>query len=268
MAYQDKLSRLLLARELAERAGSLAFEYFQSSQLEVERKEDETPVTVADRKAEELIRNAIESRFPSDSILGEEFSEKRGNSDFRWIIDPIDGTFSFINKVPLFGTLIAVEYDKNPIIGVMNFPALNEIIFASKGQGCWSKTLHQPQKNITKIRKTSFLRECVLATTSLDYFKNTPDRKILDSLLEHTAASRFWSDCYAFNLLATGRVDLVIEPNLSYWDVAAAIPIIEEAGGRVVDFEGKPVRGSGSVLAGSYEVVTEALKLIRYLKEA
>ena len=133
----DKMLRLELARQIAHEAGQLTLRYFRAPGVAVERKSDDSPVTIADREAEQLLRRRIAERFGEDGVLGEEFPEKEGTSPYRWILDPIDGTKSFVSGVPLYGTLVAVTQDGKPLIGVINIPALGESVYAASGAGAW-----------------------------------------------------------------------------------------------------------------------------------
>ncbi|MEE8452361.1 MAG: inositol monophosphatase family protein, partial [Thermoguttaceae bacterium] len=138
--------RLQLAVEAARTAGRMTLKYFRQADLAVDRKADDTPVTVADRQAEEELRRQITGRFPDDAILGEEFSDRSGTSGFRWILDPIDGTKSFIRGVPLYGTLVGLEYAGQPVLGVIVIPAIDEYIYAARGQGAWYAIGNEPPR--------------------------------------------------------------------------------------------------------------------------
>ena len=130
-------SRLVLALQIAREAGKITLEYFRREDLEVERKGDDSPVTAADRRAEEHLRSRIAEAFAHDAVVGEELTDRPGNSPFRWIVDPIDGTKSFIHGVPLYGTLIGIEHEGEPVAGVIHMPALDECVYASRGNGAW-----------------------------------------------------------------------------------------------------------------------------------
>jgi fructose-1,6-bisphosphatase/inositol monophosphatase family enzyme len=164
-------------------------------------------------------------QFPADGFLGEEHGEIQGNSGYRWVVDPIDGTASFARGVPLFGTLIGLEQEGEPIAGAANLPAINESISAVVGHGV-------SYKNIAAVSDVSEIENAMICTTSFDYFKQTGNEHLHDTLLQHAGSTRGWSDCFAFLLLCTGRIDAVVEPLLHPWDIVPWLPIIQESGGR------------------------------------
>ncbi len=162
MMTNTPAARLEFARRIALEAGELTLRYFQRTDLKIERKHDASPVTVADREAELLLRERIKAAYPDDGILGEEFPEVPGTSGFRWILDPIDGTKSFIHGVPLYGNMVAVEYQAAGIVGVVNIPALNEGIWAATGEGCWYQhgamsTTTLPVSSVSDLKEACFL---------------------------------------------------------------------------------------------------------------
>lgn len=221
---------LALALRLADAAGEVIRPYFRRP-LAVSDKADLTPVTAADRAAEETMRGLIEARFPAHGILGEEFGRVREDAEFVWTLDPIDGTKSFISGVPLFGTLIALTRDRHPILGVIDQPISRERWVGASGR--------RTTLNGTAIR----CRACpVLAAATL--FATTPDMFKAEDAASFARVSaavkltRFGADCYAYGLVATGFVDLVLEASLKPYDFCAMVPIVEGAGGVATDWRG------------------------------
>ncbi|MBM4109412.1 MAG: inositol monophosphatase [Phycisphaerae bacterium] len=236
-------ARLALAVSAAEEAGAVCLRHFRRAGLGVETKGDGSPVTVADREAERSIRAAVERAFPADGLLGEELGEREGRSGFRWIIDPIDGTASFVAGVPLFGTIIGVDRTgpgerARALAGVIHMPALGESVWAARGGGC---TYRGPsgERTPARVSTQARLERARFSTTSVDYFRTEDRRRLLLELCGAFGSERGWGDCYGHLLVATGRVECAIDPVLSPWDIAGVVPIIEEAGGRWTDWMGE-----------------------------
>lgn len=244
----DLSQRLAFALRVARDAQAVILRYYQDAQLQVERKSDLSPVTVADREAEELIRERIADAFPADGILGEEFGEQPGTSGFRWILDPVDGTKSFVHGVPLFGTLIGVEYNKVCVVGVCRFPALNEVVYASRGQGAWWQIGEAPPRR-AQVADLSSLQEATFCLTNILRWESGGRWPALLTLLRAVGLSRGWGDCYGHILVATGRAQIMVDPALNPWDAAALAPILEEAGGHFLDWSGQPTIYSGNGLS-------------------
>ena len=258
----DLSSRLDFALNVSLETSELILRYYQSADLAVERKRDLSPVTEADKKTELLIRERLATAFPDDAILGEEFPDQDGTSGFRWILDPIDGTKSFVHGVPLFGTLIGVEYQSKCVIGVVRFPALNEVVYASKGSGAWWRIGSQEPRP-ARVTSISNLSEATFCTTNSSRWLNSGLGDALETLLTTTHLARGWGDCFGHMLVATGRADVMIDPALNAWDAAALLPIVEEAGGHFVDWNGNPTiyGGNGmSVVPGLKDAVLNILR--------
>lgn len=255
-------SRLAFALNVAAESSDLILGFYQSADLAVERKRDSSPVTEADRQTELLIRDRLNQTFPDDAILGEEFPDKSGTTGFRWILDPIDGTKSFIHGVPLFGTLIGVEFHSQCVIGVAHFPALNEVVYASRGSGTWWR-IGQNAPRRTYASKVTNLAEATFCTTNPSRWITMGRRDTLETLLTSVQLARGWGDCYGHVLVATGRADMMIDPALNAWDAAALLPILEESGAHFIDWNGEPTiyGGNGiSVVPGLKEAVLHILK--------
>ena len=255
-------TRLDLAKTIAVEAGRHTLRYFQQENFVVERKFDDSPVTVADREAEQLLRDRISAAFPEDVILGEEFGEVAGDSGFRWILDPIDGTKSFISGVPLYGTLIGVESENGCEIGVIYMPGLDECIYAQKGNGAWYiKGDLKPVQAKVSVREQ--LSDSVFVTSQVDSFEERGAGEAYRSLERAAYVTRTWGDCYGYLLCATGRVDFMVDPIMSVWDAAALLPIMEEAGGTFTDWQGKATIHAGEGIATNGRMLDEVLEITR-----
>lgn len=257
--------RLSLAVELARAGGDETLRFFRKGSLEIDTKRDGTPVTAADRACESLIRNRLAAAFPEDGVLGEEFGESAGSTGFRWILDPIDGTFSFLNGVPLYTTLIGLESDPadggRMVAGVIHAPALDETVYARLGGGAWRVT-NGSEPARAMVSTTATLSEATVATTALEYWDESTTGVWLRiaSTARHT---RGWPDAYAALLIATGRCDALIEPALQCWDIAPFGPILAEAGGRSTDWSGIETAHAGAVVASNGSIHGELLSLVR-----
>jgi len=222
---------LAFALQVALDAGRVVMEHYQTG-VAVELKADQSPVTMADRAAEQLIRSAIAARYPDHAVVGEEYGADGRRSAFRWIVDPIDGTKSFIRGVPLFGVLVALEIDGRPEVGVCHMPALSETVAAATGLGCtWNG-------RTARVSRVDRLDEATLLFS---------DGRMLAGRLEcqwpglssSVGLLRSWGDCYGHCLVATGRADVMIDPVMNPWDCAALLPIVSEAGGSFTDWTGQ-----------------------------
>ena len=189
------------AVQIAREAGTLTLQYFRQTDLDVESKGDGTPVTVADREAERLLRDRIAEAFPDDSIVGEEEPDVAGTSGRTWILDPIDGTQSFIHGVPLYANLVALEDDHGPAVGVINVPGLDECVWAGRGRGCFVDG--EP----TRVGDRTDLRGACVVTSGVDYW---PSAAALDAFVGGGAVIRTWGDAYGYVLVATGRADAMV----------------------------------------------------------
>lgn len=246
MAGESLRDLLEIAVDLSQKAGEITLKYFQG-QFTVETKPDMSPVTVADRETEAYIRQTIESRFPHDGLIGEEYGEKKPNAARRWIIDPIDGTFSFIHGVPLYGVLIAMEQDGEPLLGVIHLPALNETVAAARGEGChWHGQRAQ-------VSHTSELSDAAWLATDSNFDAYPARSSGLNRLAGAAGPARTWGDCYGYVLVATGRADVMTDPLVNVWDCAPLLPIIEEANGRFTDWQGqRTIRGGNAVATNGF----------------
>lgn len=230
------------AMEVARVVGKEALRYY-GSRLAIETKPDGSAVTVADRAAENVGREWIDSWFPNDGFMGEELGSKRPDAVRRWIIDPIDGTSSFLKSVPLWGTLVAVAEGDKVLAGVAFFPALGDIIGAAQGTGAW---WNGSRCFVSKIAQLS--TATILATD--DRFPGEASRgRAWQDLVARSSLARTWGDCYGHMLVATGRAEAMIDNRSSPWDVAPFMPIITEAGGIMTDWKGEPTAFGGDAVA-------------------
>ncbi|MBX3437135.1 MAG: histidinol-phosphatase [Planctomycetaceae bacterium] len=262
MSDQSLTSRLNLAVESARAAGDLILRYYQNPELAVEQKADASPVTVADREAEQLLRTRIRESFPDDAILGEEYGVQAGTSGWRWILDPVDGTKSFVHGVPLFGTLIGVERDGRAEVGVCRMPALNEMAYAATGQGCWWQQ-GDAAPILARVSNVATLNEALLCYTSHEYFARAGESAVFETLRDGCRLSRGWGDCYGHLLVATGRADVIVEPGLHPWDAAALVPLVREAGGCFLDWNGRESFESGNGMSVNAALREEILSIVQ-----
>ncbi len=235
--------RLQVALEAVFQAGRSTLAHFQVGTT-VEWKADASPVTVADKQAEQIIRDILTKEFPAEAILGEEHGLS-GSGTRRWIIDPIDGTKSFICGVPLYATLLSYEVKDEPVLGICYFPALDEMLYAEKGGGAW---FNGRPATVSKKQTLSGSVVCCGGHRNLIRYGRSDG---LEAIAMKTVATRTWSDAYGHALVATGRVEAMIDPIVSHWDVSSMALIVAEAGGRVTNFEGEnpltPVFPGGEV---------------------
>ena len=255
-------ARLVLALQIAREAGKITLEYFRREDLEVERKGDDSPVTAADRRAEEHIRNRIAEAFAHDAVVGEELTDRPGISPFRWIVDPIDGTKSFIHGVPLYGTLLGIEHDGEPVAGVIHMPALDECVYASRGSGAWY-VQGQKSKRPARVSKQAPLAQGLFLTSEVASYDEIDRRDVYDRLQSTARLSRTWGDCYGYLMVATGRAEVMVDPVVAVWDLAPLLPIMEEAGGTFTDWQGRRTIHSGQAIATNGLVLDEVLAIVQ-----
>jgi histidinol-phosphatase len=241
---------LSVATEAAYLGGRRTLAYFNTG-VAVETKSDLSPVTQADKESEEIIRSHIAKYFPDHEIIGEEGGTKKGDARYRWIVDPLDGTKTFVCGVPFYGVLIGVEIDGKPSVGVVYLPAFDEMVCAAAGAGC-----HLNGRTCA-VSKTSKLSDAVLLTSSVQSCQVRSDA--YDRLARATKLQRTWGDCYGYVLLATGRADIMLDPQMNPWDCAPLLPILQEAGGHFTTWSGEATiwgkDGAGTNAALNKEVL-------------
>jgi myo-inositol-1(or 4)-monophosphatase len=240
------------ATEIAFRAGRQALSYFQTG-VEADRKADLSPVTIADRRGEELLRRLIQERFPDHAVVGEEMGAS-GDSRHRWILDPIDGTRSFLHGVPLFGVLVALEIEGEPVVGVCYLPALDEMVAAGSGEGCrWNG---RP----ARVSSVASLEEALVSLTEPAALSEMHPA-FWERLRKKAGAIRGYTDCYGHVLVATGRAEVMLDPVMNLWDNAAFLPILEEAGGSFTDWRGRRTIDGGSAISTNGALLRSILEL-------
>jgi histidinol phosphatase-like enzyme (inositol monophosphatase family) len=243
-ALDEKTLRDVLdfAVDSAQLAGAFTLGYFQASPP-VELKADRTPVTAADRGAEERLRQRIESAFPTHGIVGEELGVKEGTEPARWILDPIDGTFSFICGVPLYAVLIGFEWEGEAVAGVIHLPALGETIYAARGLGCrWNG---RPAR-VSGVQDLAEARLVFASSKAPAKYGKGPE---FSRLLAAAGNDRGFCDAYGYALVATGRAEIALDPIMCLWDTAALFPVITEAGGTLTDWKGNATHTAPEAIA-------------------
>lgn len=247
---------LAFAVEIAQAAGDVTLGYFQTS-FTPETKADNTPVTIADRAAEALLRERIAARFPDHGILGEEQGATPGAGPARWILDPIDGTVSFVSGVPLYSVLVGFEWADEMLAGVIHLPALRETVWAAREKGCW---WNGRRARVSGVRELGRAR---VSTTSTKGMVAAGRDAAYARLRAGCGTERGWPDAYGYALLATGRVDVVLDPVMSIWDTAALAPVVREAGGTLTDWSGRPTHTAPEALATNGLLLEEVLRALR-----
>lgn len=245
-----------LTRELAHESGKLIAGYF-GSQLTIERKADDSPVTVADQEAEALMRRIIEARCPDHCVVGEEGGTSgKADARYQWLLDPIDGTKSFIHGVPLFCTLIALLQDGRPVLGAIHLPVLGELMIGVDGRG--TTVNGEP----VRVSETAELSHATCAFTCTKEMWTQGHGRVFQELQERVGLMRGWGDGYGHFLVAAGRAEIMIDPIMSAWDVAALKPCVEGAGGRLSDVTGKVLDLGESAVSTNGHVHNEVLAIL------
>lgn len=252
MAASIAAARCALAEALADAAGAVIRPYFRQP-IAVDDKVDTSPVTIADREAEQAMRALIETRFPDDGIFGEEFGTVRQGAEWVWVLDPIDGTKSFISGIPLFGTLIALLHWGRPVLGIIDQPISRERWRGIAGQA----STHNG--NPIRARGCAALSAATLFATAPDMFRGA-DADAFARLRSRVKLTRHGGDCYAYGLVASGFIDLVVEASLKPYDYCAIVPVIEGAGGVMSDWQGNPLglASDGRVIAAGDRALHKA----------
>jgi histidinol-phosphatase len=258
MSQPDLREIMDFSVETAQLAGALTLGYF-NARTPVEWKADRSPVTQADRGAEQRIRERIERYYPTHGILGEEFGEKPASDatcPARWILDPIDGTFSFIHGVPLYSVLIGFEWAGRMLAGVIHMPALRETVYAARGLGCYLDGRR------ARVSDTANLEHATLLTGGGKMFDKTGRGGAFDAMRKACGVHRSWCDGYGYALVATGRADISLDAAMNIWDIAALVPVIEEAGGRITDWSGRADHRAKDTLATNGRLHDASLALL------
>jgi len=228
--------------DVAQVAGDVALRYFGQA-VEVEWKGDGSPVTIADRTAEQAARDWIGRRFPDHAVLGEEMGETAGTANYRWLVDPIDGTKSFIGGAPLWGTLVALLEGDVVLAGAIHCAAAGQLIAAAVGEGAWCNGVR------ARVSTTATVEAATLLTTDERFPDRSDRREAWRKLAARARVVRTWGDCFGYLLVATGRADAMVDDKMNPWDAAALVPIITEAGGVFTDWTGRVTAFGGDSVA-------------------
>lgn len=242
------------AEAIAREAGQSTLKYFKKS-FDLEFKSDETPVTNADREAEELVRERVKKKFPDHGMIGEEFGSEGEEREVVWVVDPIDGTQSFIHGVPFYTTLIGILVKGIPQVGVIYAPALEEMVIAASGSGAFLNG--EP----CKTRTCKDLRSATFLTTDLAHIRQYKFERSFEDLFHQTRIHRTWGDAYGHLMVATGRADIMFDPVLSIWDAAALLPVVTESGGSFTDVHGVETIRTGNALSCTKQLKSDVLSI-------
>ncbi len=253
----DLKGYLDFAAGTAYEAGRLTLGYFRTEAARPEFKEDGSPVTVADREAERLMRSRIHARFPGHAVVGEEHGSREGeDASHRWILDPIDGTRAFVRGVPLYGVLIGLEIEGNCEVGVACFPALDEMVLAAAGEGCYLNGRR------VAVSTTGTLADGIVSFTDATTFEEHGREDAFRRVRRAASTTRGWSDAYGHALVATGRAEVMLDPVMNPWDCSPFPPILREAGGYFGDWSGRETIYAGEALSTTRRLLPEVLRLI------
>ncbi|MEE9432506.1 MAG: histidinol-phosphatase [Melioribacteraceae bacterium] len=240
---------------LTNASGKNIRKYFRKD-LSVEIKSDRTEVTIADKTTEELLRKMIEKEYPDHGILGEEFGQTNKDAEYQWVLDPIDGTISFLCGTVTFGTLISVVKNGEPIVGVFHQPILDELLIGDN-----TKTTLNDSK--VKVKDITNLEDAILLTTDHLAFEEYQNLEKFEQLMRKVKLYRQWGDCYGYYLLTSGFAHIMIDPIMSFWDTMALIPIVKGAGGVITDYQGKDAVKGESIIAASTGIHSEVIKMLK-----
>ena len=255
VAMKDDLDLIRFLKHLAFESAKVINPHFANPDLQVEWKADETPVTYADRKAEEVMRSLIEKEFPDHGIIGEEFGESNPDADYTWILDPIDGTRSFAAGSPHFGTLICLREKKVPIWGAIHISSIGKL-YIGDNITCWCND--RP----VALRQPPALGDCFLLTTDPKSPGRYHSAAGWDALVAATGQYRSWGDCFGYTLLISGGADIMTDPILNLWDIAALLPVLRGAGAAVSDWNGNEPTGPKGLVATHPDIHRQVIRLL------
>jgi histidinol-phosphatase len=244
------------ALDAASQAGRITLGHFQSGVV-VERKSDYSPVTIADRESEKKLRELIQRHWPDHGIVGEEFGESGSAAEYTWIVDPIDGTKSFVQGVPLYAVLVALTRAQTSLVGVAHFPALNETVYAARGLGCYWNGRR------TRVSTVNDIKDAVLLGSEVGIKDNARCSEGWERLVDATYIQRTWGDSYGYALVATGRAEIMVDPQVKVWDCAPFPVILEEAGGTFTDWSGTPGFSAGESIATNGLLLEHVIALVK-----
>jgi histidinol phosphatase-like enzyme (inositol monophosphatase family) len=249
----EEFSRFISS--LAEKSGEVIKPYFAKADVAVDIKEDQTPVTRADREAEAVMRDLIRKTYPYHGILGEEFGSENTSAEFVWVLDPIDGTVSFATGCPLFGTLIGLLHAGKPILGAIHQPLLNQICIGDNTD----TTLNG---RAVRLRETRRLSDAILLTTDIGNIGRYQKKEGFDRLLGQTRLFRTWGDCYGYLLVASGGADIMLDPIMNPWDILPLVPIIQGAKGVITTWSGTDASAGNSCVAANRHLHSTVLEVL------
>ena len=241
-------------RKLSDESGKIIKQYFRT-EINVERKKDESPVTIADKKSEEIMRELIMKEFPDHGIIGEEFGKHNEDAEYKWILDPIDGTKSFITGTVTFGTLIALTQNNKPILGVINQPILNEFLIGD------NDTAELNGKKVT-MRECDNISQATLLASDHYMVGSFQNFEKFENLAKQVKLYRNWGDCFSYYLLSTGFADIMVDPIMNIWDLAALIPVVKGAGGEISDWHGNDAATGTSTIAANKKLHSAVVKML------
>ncbi len=242
------------SKELARASGDIIKRYFRSG-VAVETKDDESPVTIADRQAEEIMRELIMKQYPDHGIIGEEFGVHNDGADYQWVLDPIDGTKSFVSGTFLFGTLIGLMKDGQPIVGAIHHPVTSHLLVGD----CKQTQLNDEPVQVSAKRD---LRDAVLCYTDFIDVGKYQNGIAFQQLMGMTGINRTWGDCHGYFLVATGYADVMLDPIMHLWDIVALIPVIEGAGGKITSWNGGPPLSGNGIIASNGPLHSQVLRVL------
>lgn len=259
-AHEGRLKALI---EICAAAGADTLKHFRHHELTVDTKSDKSPVTIADREAEQLVRKRIREQYPEDSLHGEEYQTQQGSSPYRWIVDPIDGTKSFVCGVPLYSTLLGLELSEKSLAGAILIPALGEMAVAAIGAGCWYRRSESDHWTRASVSAKTEVDQAVFVTSQVDSFNARGAESAYRKLEKAAWITRSWGDGYGYLMVATGRADIMIDPVCNAWDIAAILPVVSESGGQFTDWKGNPTVWGGDGVGTNGHLHQAALDMLR-----
>ena len=242
------------SKQLASASGDIITSYFRSD-IAVETKSDDSPVTIADKQAEEIMREMIMKEYPAHGIIGEEFGDHNEDAEYQWVLDPIDGTKSFVSGTFLFGTLIGLMKDGQPIVGTIHHPLTAHLLI---GTGDETRL----NGEIVRVRDTRKLRDAVMLYSDFIHIGQYQNGIAFQQLMGRTKVNRTWGDCHGYFLLATGYADIMLDPIMHLWDIVALIPVVEGAGGKITSWNGGPPLSGNGIIASNGPLHSQVLRVL------
>lgn len=242
------------SKELARASGEIIMRYFRSD-FAVETKSDESPVTIADKQAEETMREMIMKEYPAHGIIGEEFGVHNEEAEYQWVLDPIDGTKSFVSGTFLFGTLIGLMKDGQPIVGAIHHPLTSHLLIGTGDEA-------RLNDEIVQVRPTRELRDAVMLYSDFIHVGQYQNGIAFQQLMGRTNYNRTWGDCHGYFLLATGYADIMLDPIMHLWDIVALIPVVEGAGGKITSWNGGPPLSGNGIIATNGPLHSQVLRVL------